>query len=159
MNKQIKLQALTDSALLEGLGQETLKEIAEFTEYLRFEDGEQALWEHGDPPKPALWLLASGDVEVGVSFSVLKNAEKLAIRKVDAELYGEISWLLDSAPTAGVTCKGRTDFLKIDGQALNQFMEKHPKTAALLLRRIGEVMALRVINLTHQKRDEALWQF
>lgn len=158
MTNQMLLFMLRKTALFEGIPDSAIEQIAQFSERVIYEDGEKALMEYRDHPRSALYLLITGDVEVGSRFSPHQNARELAIAKVNEELYGEVSWLLGTTPSAGVTCKGRTTFIKIDGPSLEEFMTNHPEVAGEVLRRIARVLAVRLANLTQQFKMNNLFQ-
>lgn len=153
------LTFVQSTRLFAGLDQAMQTDIAAFCEIKDYQAGETAIAENSDREHQDLYLLIAGNVGVGTQFSQLQDSEEFDLDPIDNELYGEIAWILCTKRTAGVTCKERVRFLKVDGDALFNYLMTKPEIGFDLMTRIAKVLAKRVVNLTALARDTGTWQF
>ncbi|MBF0311418.1 MAG: cyclic nucleotide-binding domain-containing protein [Magnetococcales bacterium] len=153
------LTILKRTTLFAGLDEASLATLSDFCEIQDFQDGQKAISENNDVGRQDLFLLIGGSVSVGAKFVPLETAAEASLQGIDNELYGEIAFLLSTKRSAGITCKGRTRFLKINGEKLNAFMLDNPTIGFLLMDRIAKVLAQRVIKLTDQLKSQKMFDF
>ncbi|OSM04870.1 Crp/Fnr family transcriptional regulator [Magnetofaba australis] len=134
----------------EGLSETECRQIAEFCEIKDYADGERVLEENGGAKRLDLRLIISGEVAVGKKALPTPGASEVGISAIGSELYGEISWLLSTKPSAGLVSKGRSRFLIVDGEKFYSFCAENPQLGFMLMERIASVLAKRTCNLTEQ---------
>lgn len=136
------------------LSLEQLEEIAPYCTLLQLSDGD-ILIKEGDQGSRDIYQLLSGSVEiVSNDTSIISN--EVVLSKEDNELFGEISWLTNGKRTASVRCKGDVEVIRIDGQALMEFLENNTEIGFLIMRRIALIISERM-EKTDSLMKQILW--
>ncbi len=150
------LQMMLRSALFHGIAEPAVTAIAAFSELMVFGVGAQVIVE-GDGRHLDLLLLVDGEITVGTKFSPLPAAMEFNLHAIGNEMLGEVAWILGNKRTANVHCKKICKFIRIDGDKLFAYCHAHPAVGVELMTRVAAVLAQRVIHLTEQLRDKALY--
>ncbi len=151
------LQLMLDTALFGGLAEDKVKEISEFSEVVTYHEGAQVIVEGIDGQHPDLLLLVDGEVNVGAKFSPLPTAKEFKLHAIGNELFGEVSWILGSKRSAGVSCKKYCKFIRIKGDKFYEYCQTNPAIGVELITRIAAVLAQRVVHLSDQLRNKELF--
>lgn len=145
---------LERTTFFHDLSLEQLEEIAPFCTLLHLSDGD-ILIQEGDTGSRDIYHLWSGSVEiVSNDTSIISN--EIVLSSEDNELFGEISWLTNGKRTASVRCKGDVDAIRINGQALMEFLENNTEIGFLIMRRIALIISER-IEKTDNLMKQILW--
>lgn len=151
------LQLLLQTVLFKGIAEAEVRKIAEFSKLATYEAGEEVIAEGNNGSHLDLFLLVLGEVNVGTKFSSLPEAEELDLHPIDSQIFGEVAWLLGNRRTATVTCKGKCQFIRINGDQLFAYCQASPTTGVVLITRIAYLLAQRVAHLTELVREKALY--
>ena len=136
------------------LSVDQLEEISPFCTLLQLNDGD-ILIKEGDQENRDIYHLWSGAVEiVSNDTSIISN--EVVLSSEDNELIGEISWLTNGKRTATVRCKGDVEAVRIDGQALMEFLGKNTDIGFLIMRRIALIISGRM-ERTDSLMKQILW--
>ena len=145
---------LEQTSFFHDLSIEQMEEVGQFCELIQLNDGDIMIQE-GEHGKSDIFHLWSGSVEiVSNDTSIISN--EVVLSREDKELFGEISWLTNRKRTASVRCRGNVEAIRIDGQALMDFLEKNPEIGFLIMRRVAFIISERMEE-TDNLMKQILW--
>ena len=150
MNKRsmVTVEDLQKTDLFSGLDRGILATIASFSSICEFSDGDVILSENAsqDFAVRDLFLLISGTVSVKKSMPSCAPFKEIDVQAMDEEVYGEIGWLLGTAPSAEVTSRGDIRMLVVDGKQLFTLCESNLEVGYNILYRLAATLAVRLVN-------------
>lgn len=145
---------LEKSSLFHDLSAEHLTDVSRFCAALSLSDGEMLI-EESDENNKDLYLLCSGAVEI-VSNSTLLTSNEVVISKEDMDVFGEIAWLTNRKRTASVRCHGSVRAIRVDGQALSDYLNNNSEPGYAVMRRIALTLSSRMVS-TDSLLKQILW--
>ncbi len=113
--------------LFSELDHDAFADLVKLMGYRTFEDGEP-LSKEGQGGE-AIWVLVAGKAEVT---RVIEGKSKALAFLGGGSIFGELSLLTGTAPTASVTACGDTEAFEIGREQLNQLARKHPSVNQVL---------------------------
>ncbi len=125
---------LVNSPIFRDLSIDEIESIAHFCDFILLEDGVLLLQED-DEDYQSLFLLVSGSLEI-VSNKGSAMSDEVALSVQEKDLVGDIAWLTKQTRIASVRTRAVAEIVKINGAALDQFIEDHPKAGCTILRNI-----------------------
>ena len=93
-----------------------------------------------------LFLLVDGHLDVFASYSGPKASRNVLLGAVDREVFGEVAWCLKCERTAVITCRKKAVVLRIDGNALDAYLEENHEVGFELTRRVLGILARKLVN-------------
>ena len=141
-------------SLLQGVTPQQLDEIGGFCSLLMLSDGDMLIQE-SDSEDSDIYLLIQGAVEI-VSNNTMVTSGEVVISKEDKDVFDEIAWLTGSSRTASVRCHGNVQAIKVDGVALNAYMEDNPEVGYRIMREIALTQSRRM-QRTDSLLKQILW--
>ncbi|MBF0623571.1 MAG: cyclic nucleotide-binding domain-containing protein [Magnetococcales bacterium] len=155
----IPFNTLKAQSLFQGTDPETLQQLTEFGEIVDFKNGERIMseLEGVGQPTPMILLKLRGQVAVAKKFIQSEAAADVEFKAIDSEIFGEISWLLGTSPSAELISKGDSRFIRLDGDKLRALCEANDAFGRVVYQRLAKLLAERTVNLTQltkQKKTE-----
>ena len=136
---------LKEIPLFELLDERERADLAGRLEVERFA-AEASIFQVGDPGD-AVYIISSGEVEI---FFRNDTGEKIVLeRSSKGDFFGEISFLDGGCRTASVQATEDTEVLRLDRDALAEFLEARPLAAMHLLAAMGRRLRVTVERLRH----------
>ncbi len=148
------IEALEKVSLFRELSVAQLAEVSRFCTLLSLSDGDMLIKE-SDRDDIDLYLLCQGSVEVVSRSSPITSGE-VVISKQDMDVFGEMGWLTNAARTASVRCHGNVQAIRVDGRALNEYLNSHPEVGYIIMRCIALTLAQRMQG-TDALLKQILW--
>lgn len=148
------LEELDQITLFNGLSCAQMEDIAKFCTRCNYTDGDFLIKE-GENGNADLFVLSDGNVEI-VSSHTSTTSNEVVLSREDKQIFGEISWLTNSRRTAGVRCHGNVEAIRIDGQALMQYLEEHPAVGFHITRQIATLLSRRMED-SNRLLKQLLW--
>jgi signal transduction histidine kinase len=125
----VEPQLLRTASLFEGLGDETLADLARACERVSFAPGELLLAEGSDGE--ALYAIVEGDVEV----TKRSGSGEVALATLgEGQVVGEMAVLEHRPRNASARALGQVEAVRVPGAALIELIEEAPSAALDLLR-------------------------
>jgi CRP/FNR family cyclic AMP-dependent transcriptional regulator len=152
--RTVMLEELEKVALFQDLSEEQLEEVGSFCTLLNLQDGEILIHE-SDAANTDIYILCEGRVEIVSSATPLISGE-VVISREDKNIFGEMAWLSDAPRTASVRCHGPVQAIRVDGEALKQFLSSRAGVAYPVMRRIALILAERMRE-TDSLLKQILW--
>ncbi|MBF0195768.1 MAG: cyclic nucleotide-binding domain-containing protein [Magnetococcales bacterium] len=140
----VDVQKLRQINLFIDLTDDELQAISEFCTIKEFADGEVILYDVGEEIVRDLFLLIDGALRVRKRVSKIRPWKRIDIKAIDNEVFGEVGWLLGTAPSAEVSSDGESQMLVVDGKKLFSLCEKNNSIGNHIHYRIAAILALRV---------------
>jgi CRP/FNR family transcriptional regulator, cyclic AMP receptor protein len=138
-------ELLKEIPLFELLEERQRADLAERLEVERFA-ADTSIFQVGDPGD-AVYIISSGEVEI---FFRNDTGEKIVLeRSSKGDFFGEISFLDGGCRTASVHAIQDTEVLRLDREALAEFLEARPLAAMHLLAAMGRRLRVTVERLRH----------
>lgn len=138
---------LKATSLFDGLDDQVVRDVAQFSQRLEVTKGEVMLGE-GDAKDHDLFLVVKGEIGFAASFSNWGGQQEAELSNVSKELFGEVAWLLLTDRTATVKCASDALLIRIDGAKLHDYLSSHPEAGYKLILKVSKVLALRLSSLT-----------
>lgn len=148
------INELDKLALFQDVTVQQLGDIVGFCTRLALNDGDILIHEH-EKQQFDLYVLCKGSVEVVSNNSPFVSGECVLSRE-HKDLFGEISWLSGHKRTATVRCHGEVEAVRIDGEALWQYLTDHPDVGFVVMRSVAKMMADRMAQ-TDGLLKQILW--
>ena len=145
---------LEKTTIFMDLSLSELDDLAMFCSRHEFYDGE-ILIEEKKNDNFDIFILVEGSVEVVSRDSDLVSGEAV-ISKHDKDLFGEIGWLTNRRRTATVRCAGPVEVIRIDGVALQNYVEMNPQVGYRVMRRMA-IMLSHNLAETSNLLKQILW--
>ena len=148
------IEALEKVSLFSELSAAQLAEVSRFCALLSLSDGDMLIKE-SDKDDIDLYLLCQGSVEIVSRSSPITSGE-VVISKQDKDVFGEMGWLTNAPRTASVRCHGNVQAIRVDGRALNEYLNGHPEVGYIIMRYIALTLAQRMQG-TDALLKQILW--
>lgn len=137
---------LKSSELFEGLDDEALGEIAHFSSALTLGEGGLLMTDQSDVRGGHdLYLVLDGAYDV-IAHHPTNPEELMTLGNLDSEVVGEIAWLFGTSRTATVSSRGELRAVRIDGERFMAYLEAHPETGFLVMRRLLRGLSTKLIE-------------
>jgi len=147
------IEILGQNSLFKGLEGQQLEDIADLSSRTEYDDGDFLIRE--DDKNTDLYILCEGSVEI-VSNNTAKTSSEVVLSSEDKDVFGEINWLTNSKRTAGVRCHGPVDAIRINGEALMNYLENNPEVGFKVTRRIARLLSARMEE-SNRLLKQILW--
>jgi len=148
------IEALEKVSLFSELSVAQLAEVDQFCTLLSLSDGDMLIKE-SDRDDIDLYLLCQGSVEIVSRGSPITSGE-VVISKQDKDVFGEMGWLTNAARTASVRCHGNVQAIRVDGRALNEYLNSHTDLGYIMMRHVAQTLAQRMQG-TDALLKQILW--
>lgn len=123
LNPERKLAVIRQCAYFSSLGDEILKELVDFTTLVKYERGETIFWE-GDPCS-GLFIIQRGSVKL---YKISPGGRELIIRiHQEGSTFNEVPVFDGGNNPINTAALEDSDVWKIEAQAIQDTMIKHPK--------------------------------
>lgn len=137
---------LRGSKLLEGLGDDALRDIAGFATPLQLGDGSSLMSDQSElQGGHDIYLVIEGAYDV-IAHHPTNPDELMTLGNLDAEVVGEIAWLFGSTRTATIRCRGELQAVCIDGERFMEYLENHPEIGFMVMRRLLKGLSSKLID-------------
>ncbi|MBF0424528.1 MAG: cyclic nucleotide-binding domain-containing protein [Magnetococcales bacterium] len=144
----VPVASLQDKELLQGFDQATLEKLARHCAIVEFKDGARILSAVSGERQDRLLFLVRGKVVVAKKFVENVAAKDVSFQHIDSQVYGEISWLLGTPPSAELISSGASRFVAVDGPQLRALCQEDVAFGREFYKRLAELLARRTMNLT-----------
>ncbi len=148
------ITTLEKISVFQGLDSAALTQISSHCQPIELGDGEILVSEH-DTTNYDLFALISGKVEI-LSRGLSHTSSEIALSNQEKDLIGEIAWLTRGQRTATVRCLGDVEAIRINGDALTQYLETNARAAFIIMRNLAKLLATRLSN-TDNLLKQLLW--
>lgn len=152
------IEQLQQTALFAGIPLRALGDISCFCQPLALSAGDQLIAENAQHTHD-LFILCDGQVEIlssGANAGSGSTSSEVVLSAQDQTVFGEISWLAKRKRTATVRCVGNVEAIRIDGQALFEYLQNHTEIGFQVMHRIALLLAER-LERTDQLLKQILW--
>ncbi len=129
------VDTLRELDLFQGLSEETLLDIGQFTKKYRFQDKAWILDTLPDSGND-LFILLEGEIDVYSRFINTKTGEPSFLGTITSGIFGELSWVLNIERTARLQCRSSVKLLSIDGSRLHGYLDAFPMVGYPVLKKI-----------------------
>ncbi|MBF0138013.1 MAG: hypothetical protein H7833_03600 [Magnetococcus sp. DMHC-1] len=144
----VPIASLQDKDLFKGLEPLQLERLAKFCEILDFKDGARVLSVLPKERSNRILLLVKGKVVVAKKFIETATAKDITFKHIESQIFGEISWLLESNPSAEIISSGASRFIAVDGDKLQELCQEDAKFGREFYKQLAILLARRTVNLT-----------
>lgn len=148
------IEELEKVSLFRELSVEQLAEVSPFCTLLNLSAGDMLIKE-SDRQDADLYLLCKGAVEIVSTSSPITSGE-VVISKEDKDVFGEMGWLTNAPRTASVRCHGNVQAIRVDGRALNKYLDSHTELGYAMMTHVAQTLAQRMQG-TDALLKQILW--
>ena len=148
------IEELESVSLFRELSVAQLAEVGQFCTLLSLSAGDMLIKE-SDRGDVDLYLLCQGSVEIVSTSSPITSGE-VVISKEDKDVFGEMGWLTDAPRTASVRCHGNVHAIRVDGRALNEYLNSHTELGYVIMKHVAQTLAQRMQG-TDALLKQTLW--
>jgi len=146
--------ALRQSALMHGLSDEEIKDLAELFHPRHLKKNE-TVFKEGDPGND-LYLIHRGRIAVLIESTRLPGEkEKIAVL-CDNEIFGEFSLIDSSTRSATVVAEEDSDVLYVDYLDFHRYLQKHEHVGYLVMRNLSRILTAKLRKMNFELRNSAL---
>lgn len=148
------IEELEKVSLFRDLTPDQLDAVSQFCSFLTLADGDMLIRE-SERNDNDLYLLCKGMVEI-VSSSTPVTSGEVVISKQDKDVFGEMGWLTNAPRTASVRCHGDVQAVRVDGQALSEYLNNNTDVGYVIMRHVALTLSERMQG-TDALLKQILW--
>ena len=148
------IDGLDKVSIFQDLTVPQLEQISTFCRELELDAGDMLI-EESDKQNTDIYILMRGKVEI-VSNAASITSSEVVISRAEMDVFGEIAWLARCKRTASVRCHGDVLAVRVDGPALQSYLEVHPDAGYHVMRRIALTLSKRMMDADNLLK-QILW--
>ncbi len=145
---------LENTSIFSGLSPHDLTVIGGFCVEQSFDDGDVLIHEN-ESENFDIFVLCDGSLEI-VSNNSADISNEVVISERDNDLVGEVGWLTRKKRTATVRARGSVHVIRVDGEALQQYVDGNPRSGLYIMRSIALSLSYDLTNADNLLK-QILW--
>ncbi len=143
----------TFDELLNDLTDDEVEDLSRFTEKAEYVPGETIFYEND--PGDALYIIQSGKVEICKMTNEKGKEYVPLITLKEGNVFGEMSFLLDSHSWAAAVAATYSTIFKISRQQFNHITEEYPKLGCKIYNALCQILVYRLRRADEKAKELA----